>query len=294
MAKRKVFISYRRDDAAGFSHAVHDRLVEHLPNARVFMDVHGIESGADFVKKLEGALDQCGVLLVLIGKRWAGSNETGAPRLHNARDWVRIEVQTALRRGIKVIPVLLDGATMPTEASLPEELRPLVRLQAVDLRTSRLDADVWDLVGAVMRTLGETWPPAAPGGPIYGITSGIYAFFAGASLLFLLIASLFNEMSAAAVLGIGLFVLNAVVILRLPIHAKIHNLTRQRALRIGAGLHLAAFSVLMLGDGSADGAIVFVFGLVPAALLFLAAFAMQRRAHTSVPISPAAGWHAAR
>jgi hypothetical protein len=294
MAKRKVFISYRRDDAAGFSHAIHDRLVEHLPSQRVFMDVRGIESGADFVKKLEGALDQCGVLLVLIGKRWAGSDEAGGSRLQNARDWVRIEVQTALRRGIKVIPVLLDGATMPEEGALPEELRPLVSLQAVDLRTSRLDADVWDLLGTVMRALGETWPPAAPGGPIYAVTSGIYAFFAGASLLFLLIASLFTEASAAAILGIGLFALNAIVILRLPIHASIYNLSRQGALRIGAGLHLAAFSALMLGDGSVDGAVVFVFGLVPAALLFLAAFAMQRRAHTSAPISPAAGWHAAR
>jgi hypothetical protein len=234
------------------------------------------------------------VLLVLIGKRWAGSDETGASRLQNARDWVRIEVQTALRRGIKVIPVLLDGATMPAEASLPDELRPLVRLQAVDLRPSRLDADVWDLVGAVMRALGETWPPAAPGGPIYAITSGLYTFFAGASLLFLLIASLFTEMSAAAILGIALFVLNAIVILRLPIHASVYNLSRHGALRIGAGLHLAAFSTLMLGDGSADGAVVFVFGLVPAALLFLAAFAMQRRARTSVPMSPAAGWHTAR
>jgi TIR domain len=294
MAKRKVFISYRRDDAAGFSHAIHDRLLEHLPNQRVFMDVHGIESGADFVEKLQGALDQCGVLLVLIGKRWAGNDQTGASRLQNPRDWVRIEVETALRRGIKVIPVLLDGATMPAEASLPEALRPLVRLQAIELRASRLDADIWDLVGAVMCALGETWPPAAPGGPVYAITSGIYAFFAGASLVFLLIASLFNEMSAAAVLGIGLFVLNAVVILRLPIHPKIQNLTRQGALRIGAGLHLAAFGALMMGDGSADGAVVFVFGLVPAALLFLAAFAMQRRAPGSMPVSAAAEWRTAR
>ena len=294
MAKRKVFISYRRDDAAGFSHAIHDRLVEHLPNQRVFMDVLGIESGADFVRKLEAALDQCGVLLVLIGKRWAGGDEQGGSRLQNPRDWVRIEVQTALRRGVKVIPVLLDGATMPAEASLPEELRPLVRLQAVDLRASRLDADVWDLVGAVMRSLGETWPPAAPGGPIYAITSGIYALFAGASLLFLLIASLFTDTSAAAILGIALFALNAIVILRLPIHASVYNLSRQGALRIGAGLHLAAFSALMLGDGGADGAVVFVFGLVPAALLFLAAFAMQRRGHSPGPMSPANGWHAAR
>ena len=53
MAKKKVFISYRRDDVAGFSHAIHDRLVEFLPDERVFMDVLGIETGADFSKRLE-------------------------------------------------------------------------------------------------------------------------------------------------------------------------------------------------------------------------------------------------
>jgi len=293
MAKRKVFISYRRDDAAGFSHAIHDRLVEHLPHQRVFMDVLGIDSGADFVNKLEAALDQCAVLLVLIGKRWAGGG-AGAARLQDPRDWVRIEVQTALRRGIKVIPVLLDGATMPAAASLPEELRPLLRLQAVELRGTRLGADVWDLIGTSMSALGETWPPAAPGGPIYAIASGTYALFAGASVLLLGFASMFTDLSAAGMVGIGLFALNAVVILRLPIHARIHNLTRHGALRIGAGLHLAGFCALVQGDGGIDAVGVIVFGLVPAALLFLAAYAMQRRGHSSVPMSPAAGRHAVR
>jgi len=180
MAKKKVFISYRRDDAAGFSHAIHDRLVEFLPDERVFMDVHGIETGADFSKRLEAALAQCVVLLVLIGKRWAGSDESGGSRLQDPQDWVRLEVASALRRGITVIPVLLDGASMPTERTLSEELRPLTRLNAVDVRTSRLNADVWDLTGSVMKALGETWPPAEPGAAIYAAVSSLYAFLAGA------------------------------------------------------------------------------------------------------------------
>jgi hypothetical protein len=289
MAKKKVFISYRRDDAAGFSHAIHDRLVEFLPDGRVFIDVLGIETGADFVKRLDAALGQCGVLLVLIGKRWAGSDDRGESRLQNPRDWVRVEVGTALRRGVKVIPVLLDGASMPAEGSLAEELRPLVRLNAIDVRTSRLNADVWDLTGSVMKALGETWPPAEPGAAIYAVVSGTYAFFAGAALLFVLIASLFmDSINAATALGIGLFLMNAIVVLRLSIHPRIRNLTRQQSLRLGAVLHLVAFGVLMIGATDVDGVMVFVFGLVPAGVLFLAAFAMQRRAKSSTPASRAA------
>jgi hypothetical protein len=81
------------------------------------------------------------------------------------------------------------------------------------------------------------------------------------------------------VLGIGLIMLNALIVLRLPLHPIMHSLTRQRALRFGAALHLLAFGITMLGDSSNDGVAVFVFGLVPAALLFLAAFATERRVH---------------
>ena len=289
MAKKKVFISYRRDDAAGFSHAIHDRLVEFLPEQRVFMDVHGIDSGADFTKRLDTALNECGVLLVLIGKRWAGGDESGSSRLQDPRDWVRLEVATALRRGITVIPVLLDGARMPAEDALSEEIRPLRRLNAVDVRTSRLNADVWDLTGSVMKALGETWPPAEPGAAIYATVSSIYAFRAGAGLLLVLVASMFvDSVHAGTVLGMALFLANALVVLRVAIHPRIRNLTRQQALRIGAVLHLVAFGVMTLGASDVDAVMVIVFGVIPAAVLFLAAFAMQHRGKSSAPLARAA------
>lgn len=164
MAKRKVFISYRREDAAGFSHAIHDRLVETLSKDRVFMDVLGIEPGADFVEKLESAVRQCEVLIALIGTRWAGEDARGKARIADSQDWVHVELATALRRGIKVIPVLLDGARMPAVENLPSDLQSLVRMNATDVRASRLNADVWDLTGATMSALGERWPPDEPGG----------------------------------------------------------------------------------------------------------------------------------
>jgi hypothetical protein len=124
MASGKVFISYRRDDAAGFSHAIYDRLVEHLPKDHVFMDVAGIAPGADFVQRLESTVDQSQVLLALIGKRWAGEDPSGKARIHDPQDWVRVELATAIRRGVRIIPVLLDGASMPAAESLPEDVRP--------------------------------------------------------------------------------------------------------------------------------------------------------------------------
>jgi TIR domain len=281
MAKGKVFISYRRDDAAGFSHVIRDRLIEHLPKERVFMDVSDIEAGADFVKTLQDAVSQCDVLIALMGKRWAGAERDGRSRLNNRDDWIRVEVSTALNRGVKVIPVLLDGATMPQEGSLPPEMRTLVRINAVDVRNSRLNADVYDLTGVAMKALGETWPPDEPGGPIYAALSGIYAFLAGAIVLFVMLASMFMEQVAlATMIGVLLFILNALVILRLPIHPRVRTLTRQQALKIGAILHLVAFSVMSAGATGIDGVMIFVFGIIPTALLFLAAFAMQRRARS--------------
>jgi hypothetical protein len=283
MAKKSVFISYRRDDSAGFSHTIHDRLIEFLPRDRVFMDVAGIETGADFARKIEAALDQCGVLVVLIGPRWAGDGNAAQPRLQEAGDWVRLELATALRRGITVIPVLLDGADMPSEASLPEDVRPLRRFNAMHVRGSRAQADLWDLAGAVMRALGETWPPAEPGAVIYAIVSGLYAFFAGAALLLVLFAAMLGGGGTVALLGTCLFMLNALVILRLPLHTTIRDLTRQQALRIGAVLHLVAFTVMAVGASETEWGFAFLFGFLPAAVLFLAAFAMQRRAPSSAP-----------
>jgi TIR domain len=277
MARKKVFISYRRDDAAGFSHAIHDHLVEHLSRDRVFMDVLGIEPGADFVQRLEAAVGQCDVLLALIGRRWAGEDGGGKTRIHDPNDWVRVEVATALRRGVRVIPVLLDGTSMPDVESLPQDLRPLVRMNAVDVRGSRLNSDVWDLTGSTVTALGEKWPPDEPGGKIYAVVAGLYALFAGASILFVMLASMFMQsLGAATIIGVLIFALNAMILLRLPIHSSVRTLSRQRALQVGAAVHLIGFFILAAGASDLEGVVIFLFGIVPSASLFLASYAMRR------------------
>ncbi|HSB73403.1 MAG TPA: PASTA domain-containing protein [Candidatus Methylomirabilis sp.] len=154
-----IFISYRRDDAAGHAGRLFDRLSQHFGRSRVFMDVAGIEAGVDFVEAIERAVGSCQVLLVMIGRQWlAATDERGRRRLDDPHDFHRLEVSTALSRNIRVIPILVEGTRMPVAADLPEALARLARRQAVELRDSRWDADVQDLIGALDKALA----PAAP------------------------------------------------------------------------------------------------------------------------------------
>src|SRR5215472_2254044 len=106
-----VFLSYRREDAAPYARSLQAQLRESLPEARVFRDLDSIEAGLDFAEVIGAALDSCAVFVALIGPQWATlTDENGRRRLYHPHDWVRFEVQTALGRGVRVIPVLVDGA----------------------------------------------------------------------------------------------------------------------------------------------------------------------------------------
>jgi hypothetical protein len=111
----------------------------------VFKDVDSTRPGADYVRVLQRTIAMCDVLLVVIGPRWLQQHD-GASRLDDPRDWVRIEILSALERNILVMPVLVDGATMPSEADLPEKLHPLARRQARSLTKTAWKAELNDLV----------------------------------------------------------------------------------------------------------------------------------------------------
>ena len=149
----KVFISYRRDDAAGYAHAIQSQLLQHLSRDQVFMDVDTVEPGLDFVHAIEHAVSECDVFVAVIGKRWLGAESSGIPRLNNAKDYVRLEVSTALSRDIRVIPVLVDGMAMPEEESLPSVMQPITRRNALEISNTRFRYDVDQLITAVRRIL---------------------------------------------------------------------------------------------------------------------------------------------
>jgi len=149
-----IFISYRREESAGHAGRIYDRLCEKFGKNRVFMDVSAIEPGVDFVEAIDRAVGSCSALLVIIGRSWLQSTDaTGRRRLDDPRDFIRLEVATALNRNIRVIPVLVQDATMPVEECLPEELKLLARRNAIEINDTHWDSDLAQLVEILERIL---------------------------------------------------------------------------------------------------------------------------------------------
>ncbi len=152
----RIFISYRRQDAAYPAGWLYDRLAERFGPERIFKDVDSIELGDDFVETITNAVGSCDILLALVGQEWldiAGSN--GTRRLDDPDDFVRIEIEAALARKVLLIPVLVDGVTMPTADQLPPSIAPLVRRQALELSPNRFKADTDRLLDVISRTLSD-------------------------------------------------------------------------------------------------------------------------------------------
>ena len=144
-----TFISYRREDAAGYAGRLRESLERRLGASRVFRDVDTLRPGQDFVQAIESRLNDCRVMLAVIGREWVGARDmTGSRRLDEPYDFVRLEIAAALARpNVLVVPVLVEGASMPVSAELPENIRPLARRHAVTVRDETWDADVDRLVG---------------------------------------------------------------------------------------------------------------------------------------------------
>ncbi len=161
MAERsnRVFISYRRDDAAGYAGRIEEALERRFGHGSVFRDVLDIAPGEDFVAAIRTRLAGARTLLVLIGPRWAGADAAGTRRIDDADDFVRLEVAMALDSGMQVLPVLLPGATMPDESSLPEVLKPLARRNAMAVGETHWQADIDRLAASIgMPAQRRVWP----------------------------------------------------------------------------------------------------------------------------------------
>jgi TIR domain len=151
-----VFLNYRRDDSGPYARFLTIRLGERFPGTPIFMDLDSIEAGADFTEATESALRSCVVMVTLIGGQWLTiADEDGRPRLDNPDDLVRFEISTALRRGVRVIPVLVDGAVMPRQQQLPSDIDRLARLHALEMSYGRFREDESRLVKVIERVLAE-------------------------------------------------------------------------------------------------------------------------------------------
>jgi hypothetical protein len=155
----RIFISYRRQDSAGYSGRLFDRLSNRFGQSNIFMDIDAIELGVDFVQRIQEAVSSCDVLLAVIGPTWLTvTSANGQPRLSDPNDFVRVEVQTALQRDIRVIPLLVQGAQMPNASELPPELAPLARRNGMGIEHVSFDSDVNLLITKLEKMLGVTAP----------------------------------------------------------------------------------------------------------------------------------------
>ena len=119
----RLSISYRRADTAPITGRIFDRLNQYYGENSVFRDIDNIPAGVDFRKHVSAALGKSDVLLAIVGEQWLSASKDGQSRLHNEKDHVRIEVETALQRNIPIIPVLIGNATMPDAQQLPPSLQ---------------------------------------------------------------------------------------------------------------------------------------------------------------------------
>lgn len=153
----RVFLSYRRSDVGGYAGRLSDTLRERLGAKSVFQDVTAIALGEAFTAAIDRALDESDAVVAVIGPGWiTASTPEGGPRLLDRDDYVRLELARALQREVRVVPVLVGGASLPTADALPEDLRGLVERQGMVLRDESWHQDVESLVRSLR---GE---PAVP------------------------------------------------------------------------------------------------------------------------------------
>lgn len=184
-----VFISYRREDSAGYTGRLFDILSAEFGKTNTYMDLDTIVGGDDFTAVIEDKVSVSDVLVAVIGNRWLTiTEENGSRRLDNPRDFVRIEIEKALERGIRVIPVLVAGASMPREDDLPAVLKALCERQAVEIRDSHFHPDAQQLIDVLhtalhhgrLRPLNVSLKRFAPallsGAAVVVILSGILLF----------------------------------------------------------------------------------------------------------------------
>ena len=155
-----IAISYRRSDSSAIAGRIFDRLTAHYGEDAVFMDIDNIPFGTDFRSQIYDVLLRTDVVLAVIGANWRGVNFSGAARIHEPADPVRVEIETALARRAPIIPVLVDGAKMPSSTELPAEFSNFAYLNAAEVATGRdFRAHMDRLIAAIEQIVAGDTPP---------------------------------------------------------------------------------------------------------------------------------------
>ena len=177
-----IFVSYRRQETGPVAGRLYDRLADRFGKSHVFIDVDAIEPGVDFAEEIFRAVAACRVLLAIIGPSWlTAADERGSRRLEDPQDWVRLEIQAALTRGVRVIPILVEGAVMPAPDDLPDSLAGLARRHALRIRHESFGSDAGRLMAAVEQVLASPGTAAvSSSGPVQDNVVRVTRFLADA------------------------------------------------------------------------------------------------------------------
>lgn len=156
----RITISYRRADSAGITGRIYDRLVEHFGESSVVIDVDNVPLGADFRRYIDAAVRRSDFLLAVIGPNWLGERDGAGRRIDDADDPVRVEVAAALRNeSTRVIPLLVEGTSMPSPGDLPEELHPLCSVNGAAIFSGKdFAAQMGRVICAIEETVSEQRP----------------------------------------------------------------------------------------------------------------------------------------
>ena len=158
-----IFISYRRGDSEGQARALSLELANYVGKNSVFMDVDSIALGRDFRESLHESLESCDVVLALIGPDWLDIKDPGGRRrLDDPADFVRQEIATALKRNIPVTPLLVQGASMPAQDRLPDDLKDLAFRNGFELSHTRWHSDISELAERLGLANADVAPDEAP------------------------------------------------------------------------------------------------------------------------------------
>lgn len=150
LCRPKIFLCYRREDTQGFARGIYEGLAGKYGHEQVFRDIDSTPAGVKFSTWIESRVGQCTVMIVLIGNAWLSAKDrTGKRRLDSPKDWVRLEIEAALRRGIPIIPVRVQDAPMPSEDELPASIADLTGFQSAEITDSRWGFDMGLLIQAI-------------------------------------------------------------------------------------------------------------------------------------------------
>lgn len=147
-----IFINYRREDSSGYSLAIYNELIKWYDREMIFKDFNTIEPGEDFSESIENALNSCTILLVLVADNWMDILKKREER-RGEPDFVRMEIATALSKGVYTIPIVLNRASILIEDELPDDLKKIAKRQCLDLDPTRFETDFLKLVKVIDKKL---------------------------------------------------------------------------------------------------------------------------------------------